>query len=68
MVSKQPNNRQGHCELKPVQSSLVPTWSELQSHPDGEGHAAVVDDVQGGHVLHLVPQYEEQRVEEFREL
>lgn len=46
----------------------VPTWSELQSHPDGEWHAPVVDHVQRRHMLILLPQNEEHRVKEFSEL
>lgn len=44
------------------------TWCKLQAHPHRERHAAVVDDVQRGHVLRFFAQNEEQRVKELGEL
>ena len=44
------------------------TRDSLDAGPGGEGHDAVVDDVQGGQVAPLLPQQEEQRVEVVNEL
>ena len=44
------------------------TRDSLDPGPGGEGHDAVVDDVQRGQVAPLLPQQEEQRVEVVNEL
>ena len=40
--------------------------NHLQSGPDGDGHDAVVDDVEEGHVAELLPGYEAELREEGR--
>lgn len=44
------------------------TWCKLETHPDREGHAAMVNDVKCGDVLVLLAQNEEERVKELGEL
>ena len=44
----------------PKQGTCFLTRGELDAEPHAERHDAVVDDVQGGHVLVLLPQDEEE--------
>jgi len=44
-----------HKGVEQAEESAVATWGELDSKPDAHGHAAMVDHMQCGHMLILLP-------------
>lgn len=48
-----------HEGVQQAEERAVAARSELHAEPDGHGHAAVVDDVQRGHLARLFPQHKE---------
>jgi len=61
-------NKLMSCGFAIPDAMLIRTWCKLKTHPDREGHAAVMNDVQCRDVLVLLSQNEEECVKELCEL
>ena len=48
-----------HERVEEAEERAVAPRGELDAHPDGEGHDAVVHHVKQGHVVRLLAQHEE---------